>query len=112
MTIPTIPYYRARACGVSTSIFGKNMLDAVRNKDRWDRRRAPTQYPSTDLQAVVQQAKLCCFLWHVVPLQILGVGIVNPAPFSGDAGNTEGYSSTYLAMEFANVRAGTWYLRE
>ena len=23
--------------------------------------------------------------------------------------NTEGYSSTYLAMGFANVRAGTWY---
>ena len=24
-------------------------------------------------------------------------------------GNTKGYSSTYLAMGFANVRAGTWY---
>ena len=23
--------------------------------------------------------------------------------------NTKGYSSTYLAMGFANVRAGTWY---
>ena len=23
-------------------------------------------------------------------------------------GNTKGYSSTYLAMGFANVRAGTW----
>ena len=23
--------------------------------------------------------------------------------------NTKGYSSTYLAMRFANVRAGTWY---
>ena len=55
------------------------MRGAVRNKDRWERRRTPTQYPSTDLQAVVQQAKLCCFLWHVVPLQILGIGIGNPA---------------------------------
>ena len=25
--------------------------------------------------------------------------------------NTKGYSSTYLAMGFANVRAGTWYKR-
>ena len=25
------------------------MRDAVRNKERWNRRRAPTQYPSTDL---------------------------------------------------------------
>ena len=25
------------------------------------------------------------------------------------AANTKGYSSTYLAMGFANVRAGTWY---
>ena len=25
------------------------------------------------------------------------------------SGNTKGYSSTYLAMGFANVRAGTWY---
>ena len=23
--------------------------------------------------------------------------------------NTKGYSSTYLAMGFANIRAGTWY---
>ena len=29
------------------------------------------------------------------------------ARFAGPAGNTEGYLSTYLAMGFANVRAGT-----
>ena len=28
---------------------------------------------------------------------------------SGAVCNTKGYSSTYLAMGFANVRAGTWH---
>ena len=27
----------------------------------------------------------------------------------GTSNNTKGYSSTYIAMGFANVRAGTWY---
>ena len=31
------------------------------------------------------------------------------APMVG--GNSNGYSSTYLAMGFANVLAGTWYKR-
>ena len=35
---------------VSTRILGKTMRDAVRNKDRWKRRRAPTQDPSTDMR--------------------------------------------------------------
>ena len=34
---------------VSTRILGKAMRDAVRNKEKWKRRRTPTQYPSTDL---------------------------------------------------------------
>ena len=29
--------------------WGKTVRDAVRNKERWSRRRAPTQYPRTDL---------------------------------------------------------------
>ena len=43
---------------------------------------------------------------------MLFLGPVRPtAPSSRPAPscNTKGYSSTYLAMGFANVRAGTWY---
>ena len=39
----------AKVRAVSTGILGKTMRDAVRNKERWKRRRAPTQDPSTDL---------------------------------------------------------------
>ena len=32
-----------------------------------------------------------------------------PSPAPSPPVNTKGYSGTYLAMGFANVRAGTWY---
>ena len=35
--------------------------------------------------------------------------VVREGKRQGDAGNTNGYSSTYLAMGFAYVRAGTRY---
>ena len=31
------------------------MRDAVRNKESWERRRTPTQYPSTYLSWIVEQ---------------------------------------------------------
>ena len=36
---------------VSTRILGRTMRDAVINKERWERRRTPTQDPSTDVAA-------------------------------------------------------------
>ena len=35
---------------VSTRILARTMRDAVRNKERWKRRRAPTQDPSTGVE--------------------------------------------------------------
>ena len=34
---------------------------------------------------------------------------IHSSSYGLPAGNTKGYASTYLAMGFANVRAGTWY---
>ena len=45
---------RAERAGVSTRILGKPTRDAARNKERWKRRRTPTQDPGTDLRPALQ----------------------------------------------------------
>ena len=47
-------------------------------------------------------------LHHVLALE-RAARRVEFVPAPGRARNTKGYSSTYLAMGFANVRAGTMY---
>ena len=44
--------------------WGKPIRDAVRSKERWKGRRAPTQDPSTDLFFVCVQARRC---WTLLP---------------------------------------------
>ena len=57
---------------VSTRILGRTMRDAVRNKVLWERRRMPTQDPSTDMAAQSRsQGKLLERL-----LAFLKVGVV------------------------------------
>ena len=55
MRVPPIMYLRqncekrTRILGSVLGSWGNTMRDAVRNEERWKRRRTPTQDPSTDL---------------------------------------------------------------
>ena len=55
-----LPQARCGAALVSTRILGKSIRDAARNKERWKRRRMPTQDPSTEVRTLLFERRRWC----------------------------------------------------